>query len=186
MKFNKLKFNGVYEIILEPNIDDRGSFLRIYDFDEFKEKGLHRDWVQENHSKTYKKGTIRGLHFQYKPFTEAKLVKCIKGSLFNVFVDLRKDSETFGKWDSVILNEEDKKLIFIPKGFANGFCILKDDTEIIYKSDNIYNSEYEGQIRWNDVDLNINWPSSNPILSEKDLQSMSFNDFIREHKYLSI
>lgn len=186
MVFHQLKLDGVYEIIQDPIEDSRGFFLRTYDLDQFKENGLHREWVQENHSKTTQKGTIRGLHFQFPPYTEAKLVRCIKGALLNVFVDLRKESKTFGKWDSIELSEENKKMIFIPRGFANGFCILKDNSELIYKSDNYYNSAHEGQLLWNDKDININWPIVDPILSEKDKYNMTLECFKKEHKYLSI
>jgi len=184
MKFIQRKLEGVFEIIPGPIVDSRGFFMRSYDLLRFKEIGLHREWKQENHSATISKGTIRGLHFQFPPFTEAKLVRCIKGAILNVFVDLRKDSETFGKWDAVELNEENKKMIFIPRGFANGFCILEDNSELLYKTDNYYNSDHEGQIIWNDNDLDILWPFKNPILSKKDLKNMSFKKFVEQFKYL--
>ncbi len=184
MKFNKLKFEGVYEIIPESIVDSRGFFLRSYDLAKFKHLNLHREWVQENHSKTVKKGTIRGLHFQLPPFSEAKLVRCIKGAILNVFVDLRKGSPTFGKWDSAELNEENKKMIFIPRGFANGFCILKDNSEILYKADNFYNPDFEERIKWDDKDINIDWPFSNPNLSDKDKHNITLIDFINKHKYI--
>lgn len=186
MKFHQLKLDGVHEIIQDPIEDSRGFFLRTYDLYQFKENGLHREWVQENHSRTDQKGTIRGLHFQFPPYSEAKLVRCIRGSILNVFIDLRKDSKTFGEWDSIELSEENKKMVFIPRGFANGFCILKDNSELIYKTDNYYNSDFEGQIIWNDPDINIKWPVLQPILSDKDKANGTLRNFIRQHKSISL
>ena len=184
MVLKELKFKGVFEIQLNAIIDTRGFFMRTYDSKTLELHHLNREWVQENHSKTTRKGTIRGLHFQFPPFSEAKLVRCLRGSILNVFIDLRKNSETFGQWDAIELNESNNKLVFIPKGFANGFCILSDDSEILYKSDNIYNPEFEGTIMWNDPDVNIEWPFSDPILSEKDKSNMSFKEFVQKYKYV--
>lgn len=186
MKFGNCKLEGVYEIY--PNIihDNRGFFMRYYDQSKFKEKKIHRDWKQENHSKTLLKGTIRGLHFQFPPFSEAKLVRCIKGKILNVFVDLRKGSKTFGQWEGIELSEQNRKMLFIPRGFANGFCILEDDTELAYKTDNYYSPENEGSLSWNDRDLNIKWPISDPILSEKDKSNMTFKEFVNKFNYLPV
>lgn len=184
MKFNELKFKGVYEIIPDSIPDSRGFFMRSYDSLKFREYGLDHKWVQENHSYSLSKGTIRGLHFQFQPFSESKLVRCISGSILNVFVDLRKDSETFGKWDAIELNRENNKMLFIPRGFANAFCILEDNSELIYKTDNFYSLEHEGRLMWNDLDLDIKWPFSNPILSEKDMNNMSYKDFLQKYKYI--
>jgi len=149
-------------------------FVRTYDNNVFNENGLKFDWVQENHSKTVKSGTIRGLHFQLPPFAETKLVRCIRGKILDVFVDLRKNSPTFGKWDSIILSEDNYKMVLIPKGFAHGFLTLTDNCKVIYKVDNYYNPEYECGLIWNDSDLNINWGIDNPILSEKDKKNITF------------
>lgn len=184
MVIKKLKLKGVYEILLEPVTDDRGFFMRTFDREIMESYGMKLDWVQENHSKTIQAGTVRGLHFQFPPYSEAKLIRCIRGSILNVFVDLRKNSDTFGQWDAVELNPENNKLVYLPEGFANGFCILKNDSEILYKSSNSYHPESEGRIIWNDPDINIDWPIEHPILSKKDKKNMSMATFIKKYKYL--
>jgi len=178
MEIKNHKLKGVYEIILNPHLDERGFFMRVYDDKLFKEHGINNKWVQENHSFSKNKGIIRGLHFQFPPYAETKLIRCIKGSIMDVFVDLRKNSPTFGKWGSIILSEENKKMILIPRGFAHGFCTLTEKSEVLYKVDNYYAPEYEGGIIWNDPDLNINWPVEHPILSEKDKKNLSFKEFV--------
>lgn len=180
MEIKTCSINGVYEIILKPFSDDRGFFMRTYDVELFEKAGINKQWIQENHSRSEKKWTIRGLHFQLAPFTEAKLVRCIKGAILDVFVDLRKNSETFCKWDSIELTEKNKKMILIPRGFAHGFCTLTDDTEVLYKVDSPYSREKEAGILWNDSDLKINWPVVNPILSEKDKQNLTIREFIEK------
>ena len=177
MKIIERKLKGVFEIILEPHLDDRGFFMRTYDQKIFNKAGIHRDWVQENHSRSLKKGIIRGLHFQFPPFAEAKLVRCVKGAVFDVFVDLREGSPTLGKWDSIELSEENKKMILVPKGFAHGYCTLTDESDVLYKVDEFYHPESEGGILWDDPDLNIKWPVSKPVLSEKDKKNMTLSEF---------
>mgnify|MGYP000593995604 CR=1 FL=1 len=186
MKIIERKLKGVFEINPEPNRDKRGFFMRTYDYKIFAEYGLNYEWVQENHSHSIKKGIIRGLHFQFPPFAETKLVRCIRGAIFDVFVDLRKDSLTFGKWDSIKLSEENKKMILVPKGFAHGYCTLSKDSDVLYKVDQFYNPESEGGILWNDPDLNIEWPFSEMILSEKDKNNITFSEFKEKYKWLSI
>lgn len=182
MNFKERKLRGVYEITPKIIEDNRGFFMRSYDKVLFEKYNLHREWIQENHSGTISKGTIRGMHFQLPPYSEAKLVRCIKGRILNVFIDLRVDSETFGKWDSIELTEKNKKMVFIPRGFANGFCILDDNSELIYKTDNIYKPEFERRIKWNNTDIGIKWPISDPILSEKDKNNDSLINIIKELK----
>jgi len=177
MEFKRRHLKGVFEITIQPYIDPRGFFMRTYDINSFKEAGLHREWMQENHSRSEKKGVVRGLHFQLSPFAETKLVRCIKGAVLDVFVDLRKESSTFGQWDSIELTEENKKMIFIPRGFAHGFCTLMDISEVVYKVDNFYSPENERGLLWNDPDLNIAWPADKAILSDKDKRNMSFKEF---------
>ena len=160
--------------------------MRVYDEVIFKKYRIHRNWVQENHSRSEKKGIIRGLHFQFPPYTETKLVRCIRGAVFDVFVDLRKGSPTFGQWDCIELSEENKKIIFIPRGFAHGFCTLTDDSEVLYKVDNCYAPECEGGILWNDQDLGIDWPVEKPILSEKDKKNMTFQEFVKRYSYIEV
>ncbi len=182
MIFKERKLAGVFEIIPKIRYDNRGFFMRTYDKEIFKKNYIDQEWVQENHSGTISKGTIRGIHFQLPPYDEAKLVRCIKGKIWNAFVDLRLNSDTFGKWDMVELSETNKKMIFIPRGFANGFCIIEDDSELIYKTDNMYKPEFERSIKWNDPDIGIKWPISNPILSEKDRNNDSFHHIKKELK----
>ena len=182
MKIEELDFKGVYEIQLEAFKDQRGFFMRTYEIDLFKEKGLHRKWIQENHSYNAKKNIIRGLHFQFPPHGETKLVRVSQGKIFDVYVDLRKKSKTFGKWGSIILSGENKKMLYLPRGFAHGICVLEKDTTMLYKMDNYYMPKYEGSIKWDDSELNINWPlDGNPIISERDSKAKSFEDFIKEH-----
>ncbi|MGA1791509.1 MAG: dTDP-4-dehydrorhamnose 3,5-epimerase [bacterium] len=173
------RLQGIFEVRLSPHQDERGFFARTYDHEIFRQEGLDREWVQENHSRSLKKGIIRGLHFQFPPYTETKLVRVIRGAVLDVFVDLRRGSPTFGKWDSVELTEENKKMIYIPRGFAHGFCTLSDVSDVLYKVDNFYHPEAEGGIVWNDKDLKIRWPVSDPILSEKDAGLSTFDYFIK-------
>ncbi|MDI6644803.1 MAG: dTDP-4-dehydrorhamnose 3,5-epimerase [Methanobacteriaceae archaeon] len=167
-KFKETSIEGVY--IIEPTVfvDERGYFMETYHAEEFKEAGLDVNFVQDNQSKS-KKGVLRGLHFQYKQ-PQGKLVRVIKGEVFDVGVDLRKDSPTFGEWEGVILSEENKKQFYIPEGFAHGFLVLSDEAEFTYKCTDFYNGKDEGGILWNDPDIGIEWPidSDKIILSEKD------------------
>ncbi len=184
MEIKERKLKGVFEISLKPITDERGFFMRTFDSKIFDEQGIDRNWVQENHSRSEKKGIIRGLHFQIPPFTETKLVRCIKGAVLDVFVDLRKGSPTFGQWDSIELSEQNKKMVLIPRGFAHGFCTLTEISEVLYKVDNFYNKESEVGLLWKDPDIQINWPIENPILSEKDKKNPTLKEFIK--KYQSI
>ncbi|KIL36984.1 dTDP-4-dehydrorhamnose 3,5-epimerase [Cohnella kolymensis] len=172
---------GVYEIDLSPVFDSRGYFKRVYDEEIFKSFGLERHWIQENHSLSVKKGTVRGLHFQFPPFTESKLVRVTKGAIMDVFVDLRIDSPTFGGWDRIELTDDNHKMIYIPRGFAHGFCTLTDSCEVVYKVDNVYSPQHEGGLFWMDESLRINWPVTNPIISNKDAALPSFKDFSSNH-----
>jgi dTDP-4-dehydrorhamnose 3,5-epimerase len=187
VEIKERKLAGAYEISLSPIQDERGFFMRAFDANLFREAGLGRIWVQENHSRSERKGIIRGLHFQFPPFAETKLVRCIRGAVFDVFVDLRKDSPTFGQWDGLELSEANKKMIFIPRGFAHGFCTLSEESEVLYKVDNVYNREHEGGLLWSDPDLGIEWPlEGEPILSEKDRGNMTLQTFIETHQAIAI
>ena len=127
---------------------------------------------------TEKAGTIRGLHMQLSPFSENKIIRCIKGQIFDVAVDLRKDSKTFGKWHGIYLSEENRKMFFIARGFAHGFCTITDEAEVLYKVDNWYSDSHEIGIIWNDNDLKIKWPlSADPIISEKDSKNMTLKSY---------
>lgn len=182
MEIIERNIKGIYEIQLSPIGDHRGFFMRTFDINEFNKYGLNKMWVQENHSRSTQKGIIRGLHFQLPPFTETKLVRCINGAVLDVFVDLRKDSPTFGQWDSIELSAENKKMIFIPRGFAHGFCTLTEESEVLYKVDNFYSKESERGIMWNDPEISIDWPVENPILSEKDQKNMTLAEFVEEYE----
>ena len=172
-KFKKIETTIKDVYIIEPTVfgDNRGYFMETYSKKEFEEIGLNYDFVQDNQSKS-KKGVLRGLHFQ-KENTQAKLVRVLKGEVFDVAVDLRPGSETYGKWEGVILSDENKKMFMIPKGFAHGFLVLSDEAEFTYKCDDFFNSEAEGGLAWNDKDVNIDWPLGDMkigdlLTSEKD------------------
>jgi dTDP-4-dehydrorhamnose 3,5-epimerase len=175
-KFNfiETKVKDVY--IIEPTVfgDNRGFFMETYHYEEFSKAGLDMIFVQDNHSKS-KKSVLRGLHFQ-KKHPQGKLVKVIKGAVYDVAVDLRKDSTTFGKWVGVELTEDNKKMFYVPEGFAHGFVTLEDDTEFLYKCTDYYHLEDEGGLIWNDPSLNISWPIDNPILSEKDTKWLTLEE----------
>lgn len=175
MKLTKTKLDGV--VILEPQVygDNRGFFMESWNKKEFERLGLYYDFVQDNHSKSTVKGTLRGIHFQNGDKAQAKLVRCVKGAVLDVVVDLRKDSPTFKQWVAVELSEENKKQLLIPRGFGHGFLTLTDNVEFLYKADNYYAPEAEGGIIWNDRELGIDWGIKKPILSNKDSQNLCFS-----------
>lgn len=176
MNITPLQLPGTFEITLDPRVDERGHFMRAYDRESFERHGLHREWVQENESRTLRRHTIRGLHFQAPPFAETKLVRVAVGAVLDVFVDLRRDSATYGRWDSLEVSAAKRNMVYIPRGFAHGFCTLTDEVIMLYKVDSVYAREHEGSIRWDDPALAIEWPAREPFLSEKDRQAGSFSD----------
>lgn len=179
MIFKELAIKDTFEIELLPHEDERGFFMRVYDDKIFQAQGLKINWVEESVSFSFKKGTIRGIHFQYPPNAEAKLVSVFRGEVFFAFVDLRKNSETFGKWESVVLSEENKKMIFLPRGLALGMCSLADNCLLHYKIDNYYSAASAETIKWDDEDLKIEWPIKEPsVISEKDKNGRSFKEFL--------
>ena len=187
MKIEERKLKEVFEITLNSHSDERGFFMRTFDQKLFGDAGISREWVQENHARSERKNIIRGLHFQFPPYSETKLVRVVSGEILDVFVDLRKDSPTFGQWDSIVLSSENKKMVLIPRGFAHGYRTLSDISEVLYKVDNYYSPEHECGLFWNDQDLNIDWglnKDEEPILSEKDKSNISFKEF--NNKYGSI
>ncbi|MHC1776992.1 MAG: dTDP-4-dehydrorhamnose 3,5-epimerase [Lentimicrobium sp.] len=186
MELRKRKFQGVYEIALKPHIDERGFFMRTFDVNLFQHEGLNFSWVQENHSRSERRGIVRGLHFQFPPFSETKLVRCISGAILDVFVDLRAGSETFGSWDSIELSAQNKRMILIPRGFAHGFFTLTDISEVVYKVDNFYSKENESGLKWNDGELKIKWPEAEVIVSDKDSCNMSFREFVEKYKAIKV
>jgi dTDP-4-dehydrorhamnose 3,5-epimerase len=169
--------------IVKPKIfeDHRGYFFESYNKEVFLRNGIDQNFVQDNESKSGK-NVLRGLHFQKPPFAQGKLVRVIKGAVRDVAVDIRKSSPTYGKWASIELTEDNKWMYWIPPGFAHGFVTLEEDTIFFYKCTNVYNKASEGSILWNDPDLNIDWGTNKPILSEKDLKSPLFKDFVTPFK----
>ena len=156
-------------VLIEPKVfkDERGFFMETYKTPDFAAAGIRDDFVQENHSRS-SKGVLRGLHYQNPPFAQGKLVRAIRGEIFDVAVDIRKGSPTWGKWIGVVLSEENRDILYVPAGLAHGFCVLSKIAEVIYKTTNVYSAESEAGIVWNDEDLNIGWSVKEPILSEKD------------------
>ena len=173
--FNKTEIEGVY--VIEPKVfgDERGFFMETYKQSDFEQAGLKYNFIQDNQSRSHK-GVLRGLHYQ-KNFPQAKLVRVIQGEVFDVAVDLRKNSPTYGKWVGVLLSAENKKMFMIPRGFAHGFLVLSDTAEFVYKCDELYHPEDEGGIMWNDPDVNVKWPlNEEPSLSEKDKEHPLLRD----------
>lgn len=169
---------GLY--LIKPNVfeDQRGYFYESYSKNIFSQLGIEVAFVQDNQSLSTQKGVLRGLHFQAPPFAQDKLVKVTKGAVNDVVVDIRKNSDTFGKVYSIVLSEKNKYMLFIPKGFAHGFETLEDNTIFTYKCSNYYNKASEGGILWQDTDLKIDWATTHPILSEKDKTNPSFKNFV--------
>lgn len=176
MKITKTKLDGV--VIIEPDVfgDNRGFFMESWNKKKMEETGLFYDFVQDNHSKSTVKGTLRGIHFQKGNKAQAKLVRCVKGVVLDVAVDLRKNSPTFKQWVGVELSAENKKQLLIPRGFGHGFVTLTDDVEFLYKADNYYAPDADAGIRWNDPDIGVEWGVENPILSEKDKKNPFLKD----------
>ncbi|NRT70216.1 dTDP-4-dehydrorhamnose 3,5-epimerase [Clostridium beijerinckii] len=182
--FNVTRIDGVY--IIEPKTfgDRRGYFMETYNKEQFCEAGLNMIFVQDNESKS-SKGVLRGLHFQ-KKHSQGKLVRVTKGEVFDVAVDLRTGSPTYGQWEGVILSDENKKQFYIPEGFAHGFLVLSDEAVFNYKCTDIYSPEYDGGVMWNDPEINIEWPLDlikNVILSEKDKTHPNLKELdLREYR----
>lgn len=168
MIFTETSLKGSYAIDLDPVTDERGWFARTYCRREFGAIGHHAEWIQLNHSFTMQEGAIRGMHYQLPPFSEIKLVRCIAGAVYDVIVDLRQESVTFLKWFGVALSAQNKKMIYIPAGFAHGFQALTDDCELIYHHSQYYTPGAEGGIRYNESVLNITWPMPITNISERD------------------
>ncbi|MFY7965265.1 MAG: dTDP-4-dehydrorhamnose 3,5-epimerase [Chitinophagaceae bacterium] len=170
MTFTETKLQGSYVVELTPIVDERGWFARTFCKDEFAKIGHTKEWVQMNHSFTKDKGTIRGMHYQLPPFTEIKMVRCIAGAVFDVIVDIRKTSPTFLHWFGVELSATNKKMIYIPKGFAHGFQTLTNDAELIYHHSEFYKPGVEAGIKYNEPRVSIDWKLALTIISERDKQ----------------
>lgn len=187
MEFIGTKLKDAY--IINPKVfrDERGFFVESYNEKVFAEHSIEAKFVQDNHSLSVKKGVLRGLHFQLPPNAQAKLVRVTRGKIFDVIVDLRKNSPTFGKWEGFELSapadakalagKDNFKMLFVPRGFAHAFLTLEVNTEFVYKVDNFYAPELDSGIIWNDPDLAIDWPINDPILSEKDAKLQPLKDF---------
>lgn len=175
MTFTETFLKGCYVIELQPLNDERGWFVRTYCKDEFSKIGHNKQWVQLNHSYTKLKGSVRGMHYQLPPFREIKLVRCIAGSVYDVVVDVRKDSPTFLKYFGVELSSENKKMIYIPEGFAHGFQALTDNCELIYHHTEMYKPGVEGGLKYDDAILKINWPLPVTALSQRDKTHAALN-----------
>ena len=178
MIFNKTPLKDAYIIELERIEDERGFFARSRCVREFEEHGLNPNLVQCNVSFNKKKGTLRGMHYQAAPHKEAKLVRCTKGALYDVIIDLRPDSPTFKRWFGVELTAENRKTLYIPEGFAHGFQTLEDETEVFYQMSEFYHPESTRGIRWDDAQFGITWPVELAAISEDDAR---YPDFDKEH-----
>ena len=168
MTFTELPLRGAYIIDMEPREDTRGQFARSFCREEFGKYGLKTAVAQCNISRNRKKGTLRGMHYQVPPMAEAKLVQCTRGAIYDVIVDLRKDSTTFTSWTAAELSEENSRMLYVPEGFAHGFQTLADNSEILYLMFESYSPEHARGARWDDPAIGIRWPLPNPILSERD------------------
>ena len=180
MDFIPTKLDGVY--IIEPKVfgDHRGFFMESWSKRAFEEAGLFYDFVQDNHSLSSVKGTLRGIHFQRGEYSQAKLVRCVRGAVLDVAVDLRPESPTYGQWTAVELSAENKRQFLIPRRFGHGFVTLTDEVEFLYKADNFYAPAYDGGILWNDPELGVDWGVETPILSQKDAALPRWKDAITD------
>lgn len=181
MKMNVIKTAIPDVLIFEPKVfgDERGFFFESFNHKQFEEAvGYPVTFVQDNHSKS-SKGVLRGLHYQLSPHAQGKLVRCIAGEVFDVAVDIRKSSPTFGLWVGVHLSDENKRQLWIPEGFAHGFVTLSETAEFLYKTTNYYAPQSEGCLKWNDTQINIAWPLNDVLLSGKDQQGLCLSDYLK-------
>lgn len=176
MKIMDTFLSDVFVLIPDVYGDQRGWFMETWSTMKMQKSGFNYDFVQDNHSYSSKKGVLRGIHFQIGKSAQAKLVRCVKGSVLDVAVDLRKNSPNYKKWISVELSADNKKQLLIPRGFGHGFLTLTDDVEFLYKTDNLYDAASDRSIRWNDPELAIHWGIEQPIISEKDASAPYLND----------
>lgn len=175
MIFTKTKLEGIFVIEPEKEEDSRGFFARTFEKKQFDEMRLDINLFQNNISFNKKKGTLRGMHYQLPPYEETKIVRCTRGSIYDVIIDLRENSETYLKWFGVELNQDNHKMLYIPKGFAHGFLTLEDDTEVFYHMSDCFVSEYARGIRWDDKKIQITWPENPSIISENDRSYKNLN-----------
>jgi dTDP-4-dehydrorhamnose 3,5-epimerase len=177
MEFNRTNLDGV--IMVRPDVhgDHRGFFIETYARQKFVAGGIEPVFVQDNHSRSVQKGVLRGLHFQVPPFAQSKLIRATAGAIFDVVVDLRRGSPSFGKWEGFELSAANFQMLFVPAGFAHGFCTLTENTEVQYKVDVPYSPSHDSGVRWNDPDIGIAWPIEHPVLSKKDGELGFFRNF---------
>lgn len=168
MRFRETKLSGVIEIHLEPRPDKRGFFARSWCRNEFRDHGLNSDLVQCNISRNTRKGTLRGMHYQAEPFQEAKVVRCTRGAIYDVVLDLRVQSPTFREWIAINLTAENGEMVYVPEGCAHGFLTLEHETDVFYLMSEIYHSESARGVRWNDPAFAIAWPDKVEVISERD------------------
>ncbi len=168
MKATTIEIPG--PLIVQPDLhrDDRGLFTQVYTANDYARHGITVGFVQDNYSISLKKGTIRGMHYQLAPCAQSKLIHVVAGAIWNVIVDLREGSQWFAKWWAIELSAENLTQLFLPEGFANGFCALSDDAAVCYKVDRYYSPEHERGFRWDDPSVGIDWPVKEPILSDRD------------------
>ena len=174
MNVDSTPLDGV--LLVTPQVfgDDRGFFMETYNQAKAAESGLPTEFVQDNHSKS-SKGVLRGLHFQY-PMWQGKLVRVVQGEIFDVAVDIREGSSTYGKWVGYYLNDQNKQQLYVPEGFAHGFVVTSDTAEVVYKCTQLYAPEQEGSLLWNDPEIGIDWPIAEPLLSDKDKVGLHLKD----------
>jgi dTDP-4-dehydrorhamnose 3,5-epimerase len=177
--FTETALKGAFLIDPERREDERGFFARTWCQREFASHGLRTQWVQCNISFNRQKGTLRGMHYQVPPYEEAKLIRCTRGAMYDVIIDLRADSSTFTRWVAVELTADNRRMLYIPEGFAHGFQTLTDGTEIFYQMSQFYAPEYASGVRWDDPALNIAWPADERTISERD---RSYPDFLLQRK----
>lgn len=176
MIFTETKLKGSYIVDIEQINDERGFFARSWDKNIFDQKGLNSNLFQCNISFNKKKGTLRGMHFQEEPYQEAKLVRCTRGSVYEVMIDLRENSSTFKQWEAIELHSDNHKMLYIPEGFALGFQTLEDNTELFYQMSQFYMPKFSRGVRWNDEAFKISWPLDISVISQKDQSFNSFNN----------
>jgi len=181
MKFSETKISGVFEISFEPIHDDRGFFARSWCQDEFASHGLNSHLVQCDISGSRRKGTLRGLHYQLEPFAESKLIRCTRGSIYDVALDLRTSSPTYKSWTSLILSAANHLMLYVPEGCAHGFLTLEDGCEVFYQMSQFYHPEVARGVRWNDPAFGIDWPGKVEVISARDA---SYPDFVRNNEAL--
>lgn len=176
MKVTSLTLEGAK--LIEPVVhgDHRGFFMESYNEKLMHEHGITHHFIQDNHSLSAEAGVLRGMHYQLSPKAQTKLIRVISGSIYDVILDIRQDSPTFGQWQGFILSDANKRQLLVPQGFAHGFCTLAANTQVIYKVDEYYSPEHDRGIAWNDSSLNIDWPVSDPILSDKDTRHPLLKD----------